>query len=464
MDKESTYLRVSPYARISDTDEERAPGVDRQLRIVHPAIEQRGGKPTRDYVDNNKSAFDPGVYRDDFEQWLQDFEANRTDGIAAYDVDRVFRQPMDLERTIKAYVVAAKKGRPTVFWVKDGSFDLTSTDGQAMIRVLVTFSNKSSGDTARRTTDRYRDEALQGRTYTNYPAFGWNMDGTLNGHAPLRRQAIQDVAAGVRSLTGIAEQWRNAGILTVRGKQWRQSAVRRMVLAPRNAGFVVYQEQMLHDADGLPIKGTWEPLIDEETWRAACAAINGRAKRSPRRTKSLLSGIAVCGKCGYGMVRVNRGNGRYSYGCRSRDSGGCASVAINGNRLDEQIIGLVKAYLRGRKIEAKDDLFPGEARLEEVGSKIAELMAAYRTGDLPGSVVFPNIKELRSEQQELQAAKDQHTGKQHRAMTVEGMWPEGDLEKQRAICRELFEAIVIAPCGRTGLYEEDRVEPIWREP
>src|SRR5229473_2004181 len=106
-------LRVSPYARISDTDEERAPGIDRQLRTVLPLIESRGGVATREYVDNNKSAFKPDVCREDFERWLQDFIDNKTGGIAAWDFDRILRQPMDLERVIKAYCRAyVKAGRP----------------------------------------------------------------------------------------------------------------------------------------------------------------------------------------------------------------------------------------------------------------------------------------------------------------------------------------------------------------
>lgn len=457
----STNPRVTPYARISDTDEERAPGIDRQLRIILPIIGLRGATALPERIDNNKSAFDPDVYRDDFEQWLKDFEANLTDGIIAYDLDRIFRQLTDLERVIRAYCAAAKRGRPTILWLQSGSLDLTTTDGQFMARVLVSSANKSSGDTARRTTDRYRDEALLGRTYSNYPAFGWDRNGKLNAHAELRRQAILDVALGITP-TAIAERWRKAGVPTVRGKVWKSSAVRRVILAPRNAGFVVYLGEILIGEDEKPIKGDWEPLIDEEPWREACAVILGKEKPAGRRTKSLLSTIARCGRCGAGMVRIKRNNGRYSYACRSRDSGGCASVAINGNRLDEQIIGLAKAYLAGRRVQAKPEPFQGQARLDEVAGKIAELMAEYNAGNLSGSIVFPSIKKLEDEQRALQSAKAKHIGEIRRAMALEDAWPD-DVEKQKAVLRQLFVGFVIQPSGRTGGYNPDRVEVIWRQ-
>ena len=85
MKQDNSTPRVTPYARISDTDEERAPGLDRQLRSVLPLIEVRGGVATQEYIDNDKSAYKPEVIRDEgFEPWLQDFIAGKNDGIAGW--------------------------------------------------------------------------------------------------------------------------------------------------------------------------------------------------------------------------------------------------------------------------------------------------------------------------------------------------------------------------------------------
>ncbi|QMU68908.1 recombinase family protein [Streptacidiphilus sp. P02-A3a] len=128
-----TALRVSPYGRISDTDKKRAPGINHQFRTVHPLIASRGGVATCDYFDNGKSAYKPEVIRDDgFEPWLQDFIDNQTDVIAGWDLDRIFRQPIDLERVIKAYCHAYfKEGRPkSILWLPSMTLDLTDADAR----------------------------------------------------------------------------------------------------------------------------------------------------------------------------------------------------------------------------------------------------------------------------------------------------------------------------------------------
>ncbi|MFE0365701.1 tyrosine-type recombinase/integrase [Streptomyces griseoaurantiacus] len=211
-------ILVSPYARISDTDEERAPGIDRQLRIVHPLLSTNGYTATRDYIDNNKSAFDPDVYRDDFEQWLADFEAEKTDGAVAYHIDRITRQLSQLERIISAYVNRYKRtGLKGVFLFPSGNIDLTNSDGQLYARMLVMMANKSSSDTVRRIADFYRDEALKGKVFSNYPAFYRNKDGSINeDRAVITHKAIADVFVGIRP-TAIAEEWRKKGITTARG-------------------------------------------------------------------------------------------------------------------------------------------------------------------------------------------------------------------------------------------------------
>ncbi|WP_141698388.1 recombinase family protein [Streptomyces lushanensis] len=134
----NSHLMVGPYARISDTDEGRAPGLDRQLRTVHPLIASRDAVQTRDCAGNDKSAYKPEVFRDDFEAWLQGFIDEENDGIAAWDLDRVFRQNMDLERVIKAYCDAHfKQKRPKpVLWLPSMTLDLADPDGQTIARMV----------------------------------------------------------------------------------------------------------------------------------------------------------------------------------------------------------------------------------------------------------------------------------------------------------------------------------------
>jgi len=97
------------------------------------------------------------------------------------------------------------------------SLDLTDEDGQMVARMLVNIANHSSAKTVKRVTNFYRDEALKGNVFSNYPAFYRNADGSINeDKAAITHKAIADVFAGIRP-TAIAEEWRTKGITTARG-------------------------------------------------------------------------------------------------------------------------------------------------------------------------------------------------------------------------------------------------------
>lgn len=468
--KADISLRVAPYARISDTDEERAPGLDRQLRTVLPLISNRNGVATHEYIDNDKSAYKPEVIRDEgFEPWLQDFVDNENDGIAGWDLDRIFRQPSDLERVIKAYCHAYfKEGRvKPVLWLPSMSIDLTDEDGMMVARMLVNIANHSSAKTVKRVTNFYRDEALKGNVFSNYPAFYRNPDGSINeDKAVITHKAISDAFAGIRP-TAIAEEWRKKGITTARCGRVTGQTVRRILTAPGIAGLAVYKRELVLDKDGHPVERADGGLIDVATWRALCETLKPR-RTGARPTRGLLSRILRCGKCGSYMVRQRRSDTFFMYNCRSKDSGGCGVVAISGPKLDAQITELVLTYL-DQPIEApKKQVVPGTARLNEVERLIAELMAAYRSGEVSGSIVFPSIKEFENEQNELRSQVAQQARKAKHVTSVAEEWPALPLDRKQAILDELFEAIVVAPArnvrvkGFQTTYEESRVTVVWR--
>jgi DNA invertase Pin-like site-specific DNA recombinase len=74
---------------------------------------------------------------------LKDLETGVIQGIVVYDLDRLARQPKDLERIIDIY-----DRKPLIFATVQGSIDLSTPDGRTMARVLVAMANKSSMDTA----------------------------------------------------------------------------------------------------------------------------------------------------------------------------------------------------------------------------------------------------------------------------------------------------------------------------
>ncbi|MGR8009301.1 recombinase family protein [Streptomyces hypolithicus] len=95
--------KVGIYTRISRDDEGDALGVGRQRTDCERLADLRTWQPVKVYEDNDVSAFKRNVVRDEFELMLNDLRSGLIDGVVSYDLDRLARQPRDLERLIEIF-------------------------------------------------------------------------------------------------------------------------------------------------------------------------------------------------------------------------------------------------------------------------------------------------------------------------------------------------------------------------
>jgi DNA invertase Pin-like site-specific DNA recombinase len=450
-------MKVGSYARISYGDDEGL-GIARQQHDTRALLRLRGWAEGPQYVDRNLSAYKSDVVRPDFERMLDDLEARRIGGIVCWDLDRLARQPSDLERVIAIY----DKVPDLVFATVQGDLQLATSDGRTLARVMCAFANKASADTARRMARKKLEKAMAGMGTSNYRPFGWNEDRlTLNeAEAAILRQAANDIMLGA-GIFVICTRLNAKGIKTVRGNTWKTHAMRRVLSAPRMAGFAVYQGQMLQDDDGNPIKGNWAPILDEATWRAVCAVLTNTKRSKQRGNSGLLTGIARCGKCGTGL-RIARKPRITTYECRGPDSGGCAGVSISALKLEEQVETLLFAYLSDREISTQHS-WEGQARLDEVNQKLSELMEQYRIGGASATVVFPLLRQLEQERDELLTRHAEFTRQEARqSVTVSGGWQDLDVFAKRAVIQSVIEAVVVKPVGRRrgSHYDPSRVDVV----
>ena len=154
-------IPVAVYVRISDDEEETRDGVTRQQEDCAALASIRRWIIGDVYEDNRSAAYRPEVVRDRFERMLTDLESGAVRGVVVYNLDRLVRQPTDLERLIRIY----EKHRGILEFVSaslQGDIDLSSDDGITMARVMVAFANKSSRDTARRVLVSHSAPACEG--------------------------------------------------------------------------------------------------------------------------------------------------------------------------------------------------------------------------------------------------------------------------------------------------------------
>jgi hypothetical protein len=117
------------------------------------------------------------------------------------------------------------------------------------------------------------------------------------------------------------------------------------------------------------VKGTWEPLVSEATYRAVQRLLNDpkRVTTRPGRAKHLLSGVAICDVCET-AIRVTFRHTTPSYQCRK----GC--IRISKTDIEELAEAVILDYLASPN--ARDALDRADADNEALRAVRDQLAAA----------------------------------------------------------------------------------------
>ncbi|MEC5150906.1 recombinase family protein [Cryobacterium sp. GrIS_2_6] len=353
--------KIGAYQRISFDGEGDGLGVARQLEDTHKLAEIRGWSIIRDYTDNNFSAFKKHIVRPQFEQMILDLKAGIIDGIVAYDLDRIARQPSDLERLIAIYEDHAELTFATV----QGDIDLAG-EGITMARIMVAFANKSSRDTSRRIKRKLLENAQEGKPHGSpIRPYGYSDNPMILD--PQEAHVLKLMGSYLKSgfsYYEIAKRLTELGLPTRAGKPWEPSTIRKHLTNPRHAGFRVLE--------GVKYKGKWEHVFEDDDWLIMQAIIQRRHENirgRPNNSRYLLTRLLKCKKCGgdlFGMTKRDASSRplRRTYQCR-----GCNGMCIGADPLDhfirESVIFRLDSELMGEVLQAQKSEGPILLRMLE---------------------------------------------------------------------------------------------------
>ena len=474
--------KVGIYTRISRDDEGEALGVARQRTDCERLADLRTWQPVKVYEDNDVSAFKRNVVREEFELMLKDLKAGLIDGVVSYDLDRLARQPQDLERLIEIY-----DDRPRLeFATVTNDVNLGTADGRTMARIMVAFANKSSHDTSRRLKRKHLELAQQGKSNGGPAPYGWRkddrdkVDPEAAGHI---RAAQKEVLAGVRIGT-IRTRWQEEGLGNPRAgtKRMAHHHVEHILANPRLAGFRIYHGEILHGEDGKPVVGEWETINTPEEWEAVCAAIAERKQNKAGQSlarKYLLSGIARCGLCKSkirGQVnhkwQPDSKRAQYTYQC-SEVNGGCGKVGRVGEPVDRLIARLVLQEQREKAATTAvptEERWPKDGELESLLLDIAQLIEAEKAKTITISTLLQLLpdKERKRDALKLERARfhkeqKQAEAKGNTADLTEVEFFDLPIERQREIVLQSLTAVIVHPAGRgKRKFDPDLIDPVWR--
>ncbi|MFE9602730.1 recombinase family protein [Streptomyces hokutonensis] len=478
--------KVAVYTRISRDDEGDGLGVTRQRQDCERLADLRGWSVAKVYEDNDVSAYKRNVRRPEYELMLSDLAAGLIDGVVSYDLDRLARQPKDLERLIEIF----DNRKRLTFATVTNDIDLSSADGRTMARVMVAFANKSSHDTARRLKRKHLELAMSGKSSGGPAPYGWQKDdpNKVDLEAARHIRAAQnEILAGVRIGT-IRTRWHEQGIGRPREgtKRTAHHHVEFMLTNPRLCGYRTYHGEILLSDDGEPVIGEWETINTVEEWEAVCSAVAERKRANPSPAagkplarKYLLSGIARCGLC-HNKIRgqISRlwkpGSkvSKYNYQC-SVVNGGCGKVGRVGEPMEDLIIDLVLEEQRKRAAEDGSPALMewlGEAEFKSVSDDIKALTTAANNREITMSSVLQILPDLERRRDELKLERARFQRKLKRAESVsEGIknreeFRDLPIERQQEIILHSLSAVVVHPAGRgRRIFNPDLIEPIWRE-
>ena len=294
------------YARISSDREGDHLGVTRQVADCRALVERRHWPSASVYVDDDVSAYS-GKPRPEYRRLLADIAAGDVDAVVVWHLDRLHRNPKELEEFFEVCAAAGVDDLATV----TGDIDLATHDGQFLARILGAVSRKESDDKSRRIR-RKAVELAQAGKLGGGGTRPYGYAGDRRSIVPAEARIIREVAARILagdSIRSVCNDLNERGIATVTGKPWLPTVLRGMLASARISGQREHRGEIVATAE-------WPAIITPQQTaqlRALFADPDRRTNRAARRY--LLKGLLRCSKCGSTLVARPRGGGDRRYMC-----------------------------------------------------------------------------------------------------------------------------------------------------
>ena len=277
------------YARISHDPSGERLGVQRQEADCLEEANRRGWGIAQVYVDDDLSAFDPKKPRPEYQRLLSDIQLGRRDGVMIWRLDRLHRQPRELEE----FIVLCDKHHVALATVT-GDVDLSTSQGRLLARAWGAFAAHESEIRGERLSRASLERARRGIMHVPRRPYGFKEDTTTI--RPAEAAVIREAAARLlrgESLRSICMDFNRRRIPSADKALWQNPVLRRLLANPRLAGLSTYHGEVVG-------KGTWKPIITRRQSEQIRTMLADPRRRTGDGTRGfyLLTGVIRCGRCG----------------------------------------------------------------------------------------------------------------------------------------------------------------------
>lgn len=460
-------MQAAIYARISDDRDGDGLGVGRQLEDCRGLAERKGWSVVEEYIDNDVSAYKRRV-RPAYRRLLDDIADGVVEGLVVYHLDRLHRQPRELEEFFEVCDGAGVNGLASV----TGDVDLSTDDGRFMARIQGAVARKESDDKSRRIRRKALELARSGKVGGGGTRpYGFESDRmTLRAdEAAVIGEAAGRVLAG-ETVRSVCVDLNARGIQTVTGREWVPQVLTRLLKSARISGQREHHGEIVADAE-------WSAIIPKQDGARLRAILSDPARRKNGRVRRyLLAGMLRCGRCGEPLVSRPRDDGRRRYVCARRPgSDACGKLAVMAEELEELVVEMVTYRIEGpnlaRTIEAARsgvDEGTHQQEVDEAAGQLEELGAAYGERKITMSewMAAREPIEVRLSKAKTALARSSGTsavGEFIGTTDLRSTWGHLPLSRRRAILGTLIEYVTINPAVRgRNRFDPARVAPVWK--
>ncbi|MFD8250470.1 recombinase family protein [Nocardia sp. NPDC059691] len=309
-------VRAAIYLRVSLDQTGEGLAVERQREDCEAIAKSKGWTVVETYTDNSISAFNKAKNRPAYEQMVEDYKAGRFNALITWDLDRLTRQPRQLEDWIDA---AETQGLRLV--TANGEADLQTDGGRMYARIKAAVARAEMERKGARQSRAQRQRAAKGRPPRGVRATGYTLDGELvHDEAEAVRAVYQAFANGsslkaiAAALSGAEPTVRAVGDRTMiqdlpksvpplptrSGRPWNPTSVISILRNPRYAGWSMLDGEIVRDEAGAPVRGQWEAIVPDGIWLDVQRRLDDPRRKSNRagtERKHLGSGLYLCGIC-----------------------------------------------------------------------------------------------------------------------------------------------------------------------
>ena len=428
-------MNVALYARVSSDKQDIDLSISAQLRALRDFAVKHGHQVVKEYVDEAETG--TTTARPAFREMIA----------AARSQSKSFQQVLIWKYSRFArsredsilYKAMLKKAGVTLVSINE-PIDNSPT-GRLMEGIIESMDEFYSDNLGEEVTRGMRESASRGFYLSGRTPYGYRKN-RVNDNGKERTRLEPDanqamVVKGIfeavlngNGLLNIAKDLNSRAVPSPMGKGWSKTSLHSILTNEIYTGVSVWRKNSKRGFEPVRSENACAPLIDRDTFISVQNLMKERSpkKQHPKRVASpfLLSGLAKCGHCGKALVGRYAKSGQFSYyACGTlakKGSGACPGRYINAVRLEKLVIEQIRDRILTREnleklvrmIDEETDLETKSFRNERVliseailniNHRLEHLYDAIETGKIGLDDLAVRIRELRNQQEQLQARR-----------------------------------------------------------